>query len=122
MKKLFLPTMIISFAASSALFSNTIKINNTTSSTMKVEIEYVGQDVCSPDKVSISPNSRAVINAKGCCTKPQVRFLGMSGDLQGKTIAYDPPRTGLSLSCRGWNAEIKPMPGTTDTFAVETRN
>lgn len=118
MKKLLLKSMIISFLASGALFSYTIKINNTTDSVMSVDIDYVSSDLCSPDRLSISPHSAATVNARGCCTKPNVKFEAKSGSLEGAVTFYNPSRSGLGISCKGWKAEIKPG---AEAFSVETR-
>lgn len=110
MKNIFLILLVgfVGALGASASFSYTVKIFNKTSSQMKVEVQYGGPGVCSPDTWQVNGNSNISNGVGGCCAKSGVKFTGTGGALTGKTFSFDPPRTGMGLSCRSWNAYIKP--------------
>lgn len=103
---------------SSMAIANTIEIENKTDSNMKIRIDYLTPDSCSPDNLVLEPKSKRTINVGLCCTKSEVRFEAISDVLQGQSYSYEPPRTGAWLSCKGWNAEVKQIGS---GFIVETK-
>lgn len=110
MKNIFIIVFVglAGILTSFASFSYTIKIFNKTDSQMKVEVKYGGPGVCSPDTWQVNSQSSISNGVGGCCATPGVKFTGTGGRLVGKTFSFDPPRTGAGLSCRSWNAYIKP--------------
>lgn len=103
---------------SSMAIANTIQIENKTDSNMRVRIDYVTPDSCSPDNLVLEPGVKKVINSGLCCIKSKVHFEALSDVLQGQIFSYEPPRTGAWLSCKGWNAEAKQVGS---NFVVETK-
>lgn len=114
--KTFLPWLFLFFSSISSAY--TIDMINNTNSDMKVMINYLATDICSPDTVII-PSYNTVSKKVGlCCTRPGVVVMGLNNELRGLSFAYNPPRTGFWLSCRSWTAVINQS---NHNFVVETR-